>query len=119
MTDAQHNHNERSALRRHHAEDLQSIAKALGIDDDKVQTHELVAQILGLKQERDRFRDAVARNQWQYHEQINLRAKDQKELAQILGLDPFDPQNTIPALHRAVQLAVEDARSWRQSQRKR
>ncbi len=75
-------------------------------------------QILALTQERDRLQDAVARNQWLYHEQINFRARDQKELAQILGLDPFDPQNTISVLHRAVQHAVDDARSWRQSQRK-
>ena len=80
-------------------------------------THE--EQILALTQERDQLRNTVARNQWLYHEQINLRAKDQKELAQILGLDPFDPQNTIPALHQAVQRLAEDARSWRQSQRKR
>lgn len=76
-------------------------------------------QILALTQERDRLQDAVARNQWLYHEQINLRARDQKELAQILGLDPFDPQNTIQTLHCAVQRLAEDARSWRQSQRKR
>lgn len=80
-------------------------------------THE--EQILTLTQERDQLQERLDREHRQHREQIAWRARDQKELAQILGLDPFDPQNTIPALHRAVQHAVEDARSWRQSQRKR
>ena len=79
-------------------------------------THE--EQILALTQERDQLRDALAREHKQHREQIAWRARDQKELAQILGLDPFDPQNTIPTLHRAVERLVEDARSWRQAQRK-
>jgi len=64
LSDAQHNHDERSALRRHHAEDIQSIAKAL-------------------------------------------------------GFDPENPKHTIPFMMGVLQRAVDDARSWRQSQRKR
>ena len=118
MTDAQHNHNERSALRRHHAEDIQSIAKALGIDDDKIQTHELVAHIQTLRQERDQLRDALVREQSQHHDQIRWRARDQTQLAQILGFDPENPKHTIPFMMGVLQRAVDDARSWRQSQRK-
>ena len=80
-------------------------------------THE--EQILALTQERDTLRRLLEREEAQHREQIAWRARDQKELAQILGLDPFDPQNTIPALHREVQRLAEDARSWRQSQSKR
>lgn len=119
MTDAQHNHNERSALRRHHAEDIQSIAKALGIDDDNVQTHELVNQIHALTQERDTLHRLWKREQSQHHEQIHWRACDQRRLAQILGLDPESPANTIPTMMDTVERLVEDARSWRQAQRKR
>ena len=119
ISDAQHNHDERSALRRNHAEDIQSIAKALGIDDDKVQTHELIAHIQTLRQERDQLRDALACERRQNHEQIVWRARDQTQLAQILGFDPENPKHTIPFMMGVVRRAVEDARSWRQAQRKR
>jgi hypothetical protein len=119
MTDAQHHHNELAALRRHHAEDIQSIAKALGIDDNKAPPHELAAQIRVLRQERDTIQRLLDREQSQHREQIRWRACDQRRLAQILGLDPESPANTIPTMMDAVQRLAEDARLWRQSQRKR
>jgi len=114
-----HHHNELSALRRHHAEDIQSIAKALGIDDDNAPPHELAAQIRGLRQERDTLQRLLDREQKQHHEQIKWRARDQTQLAQILGFDPENPTHTIPFMMGVVKRAVEDARLWRQSQRKR
>ena len=80
-------------------------------------THE--EQILALTQERDQLRDALAREHKQHREQIAWRARDQKELAQILGFDPENPKHTIPFMMGVVRRAVEDARSWRQAQRKR
>ncbi len=79
-------------------------------------THE--EQILALTQERDQLQERLDREQSQHREQIAWRACDQRRLAQILGLDPESPANTIPTMMDAVQRLAEDARLWRQSQRK-
>ena len=80
-------------------------------------THE--EQILALTQERDQLRDALACERRQNQEQLRWRARDQTELAQVLGFDPQNPKHTIPFMMGGVRRAVEDARSWRQAQRKR
>ncbi len=76
-------------------------------------------QILALTQERDQLRDALDREQKQHHEQIKWRARDQTQLAQILGFDSENPTHTITFMMGVVKRAVEDARLWRQSQRQR